>query len=166
MELFFSLRPEGRENKLPFSLLANRERKDLLKVIAACAETFSCLHSSVIAFIYISITSASLWENVSLSVWACAHWGCHRGSWYRHHGGQHLQGSADKLGLLYRINMHEDRHPGASWPINMCHFKFSHRCPLWSFKPPIAETKAAADLPDPACHFHFSLGFMTSACLL
>lgn len=128
MEIFFSLRPEGRENKLPFPLLANKERKSLSRagVIAMCAESllqpaFFCYA----IFIYISITSASLWENVSLLMWACAHWGCHLGSQYRHRGRQCLNGSAGKLGLLSHINMHEGRHPGAPRPINICHFRFS-----------------------------------------
>lgn len=97
MEIFFSLRPEGRENKSPFPLLANKERESLSRagVIAMCAESllqpaFFCYA----IFIYISITSASLWENVSLLMWACAHWGCHLGSQYRHRGRQCLNGSA------------------------------------------------------------------------
>ncbi len=80
MELFFSVRAEGRENKLPFSLVANRERKSLSgrgnctvcwKTSSACFLLLCCLLFTIL-FLFCSITSASLWENVSLPMWACA----------------------------------------------------------------------------------------------
>lgn len=59
MEILFSLRPEGRENKLPFLLLANTERKSLSRagVIALCASSacFLLLCHLYLHFYYLCI---------------------------------------------------------------------------------------------------------------
>ncbi len=135
MELFFSLRAEGRENKLPFSLVANRERKSLSgrgnctvcwKTSSACFLLLCCLLFTILFYYLCIIVRKCQPAHVSM-----CHWGCHQGSQYHHCGRQCLNGSADKFGLLSHINMHECRYPGSPRPINMCHFRFSlHYPPL------------------------------------
>ncbi len=167
MELFFSIRAEGRENKLPFPLLANRERKSLSrrgnctvcwKTSSACFLLLCCLlFTFLLPLHHCEKMSACPCEHVPLrvssgipvpSLWPAV---SQRQRWQVWPFVPH-QYAWVPVPRLASANQHVSLQvfPSLSSPTSSL---------------PTAESETVANLLDPECHIHFLRGWM-SLCVL